>query len=144
MSEFIPNNNYREIIKSLPIMCVDVIIKNATGEILLIKRANKPLKNEWWVVGGRVLKGEKIADAVKRKTIQEVGLKLKDIKPLGYYEEIFNESPLGDRDTIHTVSFVFSAKVESGNVKLDNQSNGYSWFKHLPKRFTRNFTKANE
>jgi len=55
----IQENLYKKILEYLPILCVDVIIKDLNGSILLIKRNNEPLKGEWWVIGGRVLHGEK-------------------------------------------------------------------------------------
>ena len=59
----IPAEQYKEIIKVLPILCVDIVIKNNRGEYLLVKRAHEPLKGRWWVVGGRVHKGESIEQA---------------------------------------------------------------------------------
>ena len=55
-------DKYTKIIEDLPIYCVDIIIKNDQEEYLLIKRNNEPKKGEWWVIGGRVLKGETTKD----------------------------------------------------------------------------------
>jgi len=55
---FIKTETYNQIIEVLPILCVDVIIQNKDGEYLLIKRANEPKVGCWWVIGGRVHKGE--------------------------------------------------------------------------------------
>lgn len=138
----IPEAIYKQIIKYIPILCVDIIIKNKDGEYLLIKRKNKPLKGEWWIIGGRVHHGENLIEAAKRKVKQEVGLNTGDLKPLGYYEEFFDDSPF--KSPIHTISFVFSTVIKKGNVILDNQSSGFGWFKTLPKKFTDNFKKAYE
>ena len=67
----IPLNKYSKILEDLPIYCVDIIIKNDKEEYLLIKRNNEPKKGEWWVVGGRVLKGETAKEAAIRKVKQE-------------------------------------------------------------------------
>ena len=70
----IPKDKYAEIMKALPILCVDIIIKNTSNEYLLIKRAYEPLKGVWWVAGGRVLKGETLEQAAKRKVKEEIGI----------------------------------------------------------------------
>ena len=61
---FIPLDRYTDILKDLPIFCVDIVIKNDQEEYLLIKRNNEPKKGEWWVIGGRVLKGETAKDQI--------------------------------------------------------------------------------
>lgn len=137
----IPQETYKQIIEHVPIICVDVIVKDKKGNVLLVKRANKPLQGEWWVIGGRVKKGEQLKDAAKRKVFEEVGLKIQKLEPLGYYEEFYTESPFDV--PIHTMSFVFSSLARMGKIRLDNQSSEYAWFRSLPNRFTKNFTKAN-
>lgn len=64
LMSMIPKKTYIQILKSLPILCVDIIARNAKGEYLLVKRANEPKKYRWWIVGGRVFKGESLEQAV--------------------------------------------------------------------------------
>lgn len=54
----IPPDQYAQIIEVLAIVCVDVVIMNRNRAYFLVKRANEPLKDQWLVIGGRVLKGE--------------------------------------------------------------------------------------
>jgi len=54
----------------MPILCVDVILRNRKGEYLLLKRLNEPKKGRWWPVGGRVSGGELTA-AARRKVREE-------------------------------------------------------------------------
>ena len=63
----IPKEFYKEILKVIPIVCVDIVICNSKGLYLLVKRKNEPLKGWWWVVGGRVLHGETAKEAAARK-----------------------------------------------------------------------------
>ena len=67
---------YREIISVLPIICVDVVIRNKSGKVLLARRKNEPIKGHWWVIGGRILSGESAQQACIRKTLEETGLKI--------------------------------------------------------------------
>src|SRR5687768_7195207 len=57
----IPEGLYTEIVKRLPIVCVDVIVRSQ-GRVMLVRRKNEPLSGEWWVPGGRVKHGESAAD----------------------------------------------------------------------------------
>jgi ADP-ribose pyrophosphatase YjhB (NUDIX family) len=117
----------------MPVMCVDgIIIYN--GRYLLIKRENEPLKGKYWTPGGRVYKGEKITDALKRKIKEECGLDIKILSLMGFYEDFYTKNEF-DIDYVHTVSFVYSAMAETDKVTLDKQSSDYIWAKRLPRAF---------
>ncbi|MCX5694879.1 MAG: NUDIX domain-containing protein [Candidatus Omnitrophica bacterium] len=130
---FIPLKKYAEALEALPILCVDVIIQNSRGEYLLVKRANQPKKNRWWVIGGRVLKGETLERAVIRKVREEAGLQIRQLRPIGYYELTHGVSPFSLPFDNHTVSIIFKATVAKNQlVVLDKQSVAYAYVKKLP------------
>jgi colanic acid biosynthesis protein WcaH len=134
--KLIPRNKYQQILKALPILCVDVVARNTQGRYLLIKRLNPPKKNKWWVIGGRVHKGEPLKKAVERKVKEEAGLQVKNIEPIGYFELLNDINPFGSAFKYHTVSVVFKADIDGKKaVKLDNQSAGYKFSKKLPADF---------
>ena len=85
---FIEQNKYLEIIKNTQIMSTDLLIFNPDGEVLLVKRLNKPAKNSWFVPGGKVRKYETLTDAVKRVSKTELGLELTINLYLGVYNHI--------------------------------------------------------
>jgi colanic acid biosynthesis protein WcaH len=132
----IPTDQYQQIIEVLPILCVDVVITNTRGEYLLIKRANEPRKGEWWVIGGRLLKGETLEGAAVRKVLEETSLQVQDVQPIGYYEAVSQENPFGLAPRLHAVSVVFSTRVDDGQpVRLDAQSLNWKFSKELPADF---------
>jgi len=132
----IPTEHYKKIIEVLPILCVDIIIKNHNGEYLLIKRANEPLKGQWWVIGGRVLKGESLEQAAKRKVKEEVGLEIDNVESIGYYEDALETNPFGSAIPLHSISVVFSTIIEDEKiVTLDYQSSDWKYSKELPTDF---------
>ena len=130
----IPTDFYRKIVDVIPILCVDVVIRDK-DRFLLVKRANEPVRGRWWVPGGRVLKGETITTAAKRKMKEELGINVKLLEPLGYYEKHFKKNEFGLESGIHTVSIVVLAKLLSSKVKLDNQSSAWRFSKSLPRDF---------
>ena len=64
---FIPEKKYREIVQVIPILCIDALIINNKNEYLLLKRLNEPLKNVFWVPGGRVLHLEKTVHMIQHR-----------------------------------------------------------------------------
>lgn len=132
----IPKNKYKNILDVLPILCVDIIARNSRGEYLLIKRVNEPKKGRWWVIGGRVLKGETLEKSVERKVREEVGLQVKSVRPVGYFELVNGMNPFGTHFNYHSVSIVFTAVIDGRQpVNLDNQSAEFKFAKKLPVDF---------
>lgn len=133
---YIVAGKYKEIIKALPILCVDVVVRNPKNEYLLVKRANEPLKGHWWVIGGRVFRGETMEQAAIRKVKEEASLDVTNLELIGYYEETFRENPFGTDGGIHTVSIVFTTVVDqSQRVELDSQGSDWKYSKQLPSNF---------
>lgn len=130
----IPHSLYKKMVDMLPVACVDVIVIHK-GKYLLVKRKNEPEKGKWWLPGGRILKGEKLIEAVERKIKEELGIKIKDLRPLGYYEGFFRQNEFGLKNGIHGLSIVFRARPAAMNVKLDSQSSGWKFSKSFPKKF---------
>ena len=132
----IPEEKYKYIMEVLPILCVDIMLKNDKGEFLLIKRGREPLKGHWWVIGGRVLKGEDLKDAAIRKISEETGILVNEVKLIGYYEDANEINPFGLSIPLHSVSVVFSASFNGDqDIHLDYQSVAWKFSKKLPKRF---------
>lgn len=132
----IPLAQYKKIVQILPILCVDVIITNLRGEYLLVKRVNEPYKGQWWVIGGRVLKGETLKQAVVRKVRQEAGLTVKKMRPVGYHEHTAQINPFSSSLPYHAVSVVFAVAVGNDvKVQLDAQSSEWKFAKKLPVEF---------
>ena len=86
---FIKEEIYSQLIKSIPVLCVDAILKR-DNKYLLVKRNENPLKGEWWVPGGRVNIGEKLEAAINRKINDELSLNIKSPRLIGIYEDFFN------------------------------------------------------
>ncbi len=132
--KIIPTDFYSTIVDVIPILCVDVVIRD-DNKFLLVKRKSEPLRGRWWVPGGRVRKGETITTATKRKIKEELGINIKPLEPLGYYEKHFKKNEFGLESGIHTVSVVVLVEPLSLKVKLNNQSSAWKFSKSLPRDF---------
>ena len=136
---YIEQKKYLEIIESLPISCVDIIIKNQKNEYLLVHRNTDPLKNHYFLVGGRVNINETLLSAAKRKLNEEVGLNQNDFQFIGVYQDFFDRNSFGKCEVYHTISTVFITNIIGNEkVKLNKFSGSYKWSKELPKRFLEN------
>jgi colanic acid biosynthesis protein WcaH len=116
---------YQQIVATMPIACVDLLVRNPSGKVLLLKRRNSPAKGQWWFPGGRVLFNERLSDAVRRKAKQECGLTLPPtLQERGIFELLFCEGS----STFHSVSVLFECTLEhDSKITIDSQSSEYIW-----------------
>lgn len=143
---FIEENLYKQICAEMPIPCVDIVLQNKDEHFLLLKRANEPLKSQFWVPGGRVLKSETSRDACVRKCKEELGL---DISPTnfiftGFHEADFKENNFNTNGGYHTISLVYicSLIVNESELTLDSQSSEFKFSTSLPEEFTEYFKES--
>ena len=69
---FIPEEEYQKILKTMPVFCGDLLIF-AEKKYLLIKRKEEPVKDVYWVIGGRLRFKETMAELAERVMMQEIG-----------------------------------------------------------------------
>jgi len=139
-TNWLTDKNYRFIYKQVPRACVDVLIFTKNG-FLLSKRDIPPHKGLWHFTGGRVYLNERIQEAVRRIAATETGVKLKEIKPLGFCEIFIPSGP-----NFHDISLVFKAKIKSGKIRGSAQAQEIKAFKKIPGEMVpahKRFLKAN-
>ncbi len=111
----IPSELFKRIEKLIPLSSVDVMVV-IEGKIILTKRRIPPYRGHWHLPGSIILKGEGVIDAVHRSVREELGIEVRDVRFVNYYE-LFSRMR-------HYIAHLFVAKYESGNFKLDFQSSG--------------------
>jgi ADP-ribose pyrophosphatase YjhB (NUDIX family) len=122
----ISEEQYQLIRRTMPIPCVDLVVENPAGEVLLLRRANEPAKGQWWMPGGRVNFGETREGAAARKLQEECSLDALNVRELAT-RDLFLEFPeLGELS--HAITTVFRVDVARvGTVILDSQSTASAW-----------------
>jgi colanic acid biosynthesis protein WcaH len=95
---------FKCIVKNTPLISVDLILKK-DNKFLLGKRKNKPAKDYYFTMGGRIFKNESIKEAQIRIAKEELNIDL-EIEPvfLGVFEHFYKNSFLGNEIFTHYVN----------------------------------------
>ena len=127
---YLPTEEYQKIIQTMPIFCIDFLI-SFQKKYLLIKRKEEPLKNSYWVIGGRLMFKETIKHAAKRIQEREIGTYFSNFKEIGFSNYIFPNKP-NSRAT-HTPTLLLYISVNKMfNPTLDEQHDNFIWSENIP------------
>jgi 8-oxo-dGTP diphosphatase len=99
-----------------PELCVGGVALH-DGSLLLIRRGRGPAAGEWSVPGGRVERGELLAEAVVREIREETGLECVCGELLGWVERIDDPGP-DNADGTHFVILDFAVTVLDDTVPV--------------------------
>ncbi len=107
-----------------PILGVGAIIIE-DGRILLAERGREPLKGYWSLPGGVVETGETLAQAVRRETLEETGLKIEPVSVV----EIFERIMLDEAGTAeyHYVLIDYLCRVTGGALTPGDDVSDARW-----------------
>jgi len=130
----VPRAAFRTVVRWAPIVSIDLIIRNGANEVLLGYRANRPAMNKWFVPGGRVFKGERIADAMARVARRETGIRIRPSAAVfaGVHEHFYRNSVFGRSRSLptHYVVLAFQVRVKKGpGLRADSQHKSLAWFR---------------
>ena len=135
---FIPEPEYKDLIKKMPIFCGDFLIF-AEKKYLLIKRKVQPVKDVYWVIGGRLRHNETMAQLAERVMMQEIGQSFSDFKIIGFSNYFFPVVP--DARATHTPTLLHIVPVEKMfEPKIDNKHTDYIWTDKLPEELLKQTT----
>jgi colanic acid biosynthesis protein WcaH len=125
-------DTFQLIIQSTPLVSIDLVIRNRSGEYLVGKRLNKPAKGYWFVPGGRIMKNETVSSAFARLVKDELNLDLTIDQAcyLGLYDHFYEDSVFSDDVSTHYIVNAFVIEVDSENLDLPkDQHSNYRWVK---------------
>ena len=104
-----------------PLLTVDVVLFDARGRVLLIKRGHPPFKGAYALPGGFVDVGETVEAAARRELLEETGIVAGKLTLLGVYSEP-KRDPRG-----HTVSVVFWGRARSTAATAGDDAAAVEW-----------------
>ena len=129
---FLSKDTFSTVIKSTPLVSIDLVVKNKQGQALLGRRLNKPAKDYWFVPGGRIQKDESLSCAFQRLTQDELGKKIniKQAELLGPFDHFYCDNVFGDKFTTHYVAIAYVLVIDKDleDLPINEQHAGYQWF----------------
>lgn len=131
LAGFLSDDQFRSAVEMLPLVSIDLLLRNSEGAYLLGLRRNPPAKDTWFVPGGRIRKNETLAAARARIVREELSLILPASAwaPRGVYEHFYctNFADEPGRET-HYIVLAFEASLCSGaHAFPSGQHRGYRW-----------------
>ena len=128
---FLNKDVFTQVIRSAPLVSIDLIIINENGEVLLGERLNRPAQGYWFVPGGRIQKNESLAKAFLRLTNEELG-KSYDIEQAtlqGPYDHFYDDCVFGETTSTHYVAISYRLSVIEKELRLpDSQHGKFQWW----------------
>ena len=107
-----------------PIVGVGAVVIDG-DRVLLVRRANEPLKGEWSLPGGAVELGESLREAIAREVLEETGLSV-DVGPV---VDVLDRIRLDDdrRVRFHYVLVDFVCRPASGALSCASDADEAVW-----------------
>jgi colanic acid biosynthesis protein WcaH len=128
---FLERQDFAHVVRSTPLVSLDLIIRDNAGALLLGKRQNEPAKDYFFAPGGRIRKNETVQDAFLRLLKSETGLHtpFSAARFFGVFEHFYSTNAVGMPDTgTHYVVLAYELILDSRPVvKADNQHSELRW-----------------
>jgi colanic acid biosynthesis protein WcaH len=97
---------FKTVIENAPLVSIDLCFI-FEGRILLGKRNNEPLKDEWFTPGGRIHKNETWQNALRRVGELELGLSdvpVEKFELMGVWDHFYSNSVVDQDISTHDVN----------------------------------------
>lgn len=132
---FLEAEAFKTIVASTPLVSIDLLVRNADGQLLLGRRTNRPAQGCWFTPGGRICKNEGLDAAFRRISAAELGRSFERSRArlLDIYEHFYADSVFGDGaqdPSTHYVVLGYLLDIEEGDSLSPpaNQHDGYRWW----------------
>jgi 8-oxo-dGTP diphosphatase len=104
-----------------PVPAVRLIILNASGRVLILRRGPGTAEGLWCLPGGKVDYGDTVEEAAARELEEETGLHATSLRFL-FYQDSLPPTP----GTMHCINFYLECTVE-GTLVLNEESVEAQW-----------------
>ena len=103
---------------------VAVALFDSGGNILLLRRKDN---DKWTMPGGTLDFGESLTHCAIREALEETGLQIRITGLIGTYTDPHILIAYSDGEVRQEFTFVYAAEIESGELKIDNESKEALW-----------------
>lgn len=132
---FLETETFKTVVASTPLVSIDLLVRNADGQLLLGRRTNRPARGCWFAPGGRICKNEGLDAAFRRISEAELGRPCERARArlLDVYEHFYADSVFGDgpqEPDTHYVVLGYLLEIEEGDSLCPpaDQHDGYRWW----------------
>src|SRR5258708_4851048 len=101
-----------------------VALFDSDGDILLLRRKDN---DKWTMPGGTLDFGESLTYCGVREVREETGLQIRITGLIGTYTDPHILIAYNDGEVRQEFTFVYAAKIESGELKIDAESKESAW-----------------
>jgi 8-oxo-dGTP diphosphatase len=101
-----------------------VALFDSTGKILLLHRRDN---DKWTMPGGTLDFGESLTGCAIREVREETGLQIRITGLIGTYTDPQILIAYSDGEVRQEFTFVYAAEIQSGELKIDDESKEASW-----------------
>jgi len=131
--DWMPEALWKQVKRHIPIPCVDIILQNPSGEILLGWRRILPYRNVWALPGGRLFRGEDLQTAARR-ILSEYSISANHLYFVGVFPIRFPSRS--------DVSICVASRHPSGEAEPDGMEfSRFHWTRKLPSRLGANYRR---
>jgi ADP-ribose pyrophosphatase YjhB (NUDIX family) len=123
-----PKDEFDHLFSRVPRLTVEIIVFDAARGVVLAVRDIPPNEGALHIPGGTVRWGERVVDAYRRISLDELGIELRAGELLGYIEYPSHY----ENDLDSPVGLAFLAESDDGLPGDDELPQGCAWYPTLP------------
>jgi len=118
------------VVRHTPLVSIDLVVRDASGALLVGLRRNRPAQNYWFVPGGRIARDESLDEAFRRICCAELGqhVERSSARFVGVYEHFYNDNFSGDPSFgTHYIVLAHALRLERPLAPPLEQHSDYLW-----------------
>jgi len=125
---FLPLSEFERAVSALPLVSLDWVLLNPSGQMLLGHRRNAPARHWWFTPGGRVRKNEPLGSCLQRVAVSELGLQ--GARLMGVWDHFYEDSAFSAEVSTHYVNLPHVLRLPHAldiNALPSNQHSAWRW-----------------
>lgn len=122
--------DFRQLIKEAPLVSIDFVVRDETGNILLLRRKTNPAKGFFFVPGGRIFKNESKEAAAARISKRELGaaVNLTEARFIGVFDHVYEENRFDEEGYgTHYVALGYEIRKNEHTRITDDEHDEWVW-----------------